>query len=355
MVGSLINMTDTNHINMKNTLPVDIATPKIAFFGTSDKTTEILDALHKSFDLQICFTKHPTKVGRKRELRQTAVQVWAQNNNIEVKLISSLKGIYLAEVERLLLSEGVKICVVADFDYIIPSKLLIKQPYEMINIHFSALPKYRGASPVQHALLNGDPTIGITYQLIDSGMDTGDILYQSMHKVQNHETTLDVQHKLFTQAAKEIKNVITGYMDKTLSPKKQNGNLATYCYSLSHPKSTYIYKEDAQIKWKTQSLKQIHNMVRAFYPWPIAFTYLKDLEGQNIDKTGINHGHRSEFRLKPTLQKQKKNLRVKVYKTKYTNPNKLEILEIQVEGKNKTTWGDFLNGYYTTLPTNIAH
>ena len=145
---------------------------KVAFFGTSDRTIPILESLNGDRDihLSLCVTKRDTLVGRKREIRETAVKKWAKENAIpyyEITNINNEKKI----LDELLVKNGIEICIVADFSFIIPTELINNNAYEMINIHFSLLPKYRGASPIQHAIINAEEKTGVTFQKVSKELE----------------------------------------------------------------------------------------------------------------------------------------------------------------------------------------
>ncbi len=300
---------------------------KVAFFGTSDKSDPILDVLKENFDLRLCVTKTDTLVGRHQDVRETGVKVWSEENDVPHIEIKSLKDEDLQRVLEAMELYSIDVGVVADFNFMIPEVVFSKPKFGIINIHFSLLPKYRGASPVQHAILNGDKVTGVTFQLVDKGMDTGNIIYQFEYIMQGVETTDVLYEALFIQSAKILPTVLNSYVNNDLTPMPQNNNDATYCYSLTNQKSTYIYKDDAKINWESMSVDQIERMIRAFYPWPIAWTTLKDMEAAKIIKL------RNDW-----------DLRVKIYRANIIE-GRLNILEIQVEGKNKMSWKEFLNGY----------
>lgn len=220
------------------------------------------------------------------------------------------------------------------------------------------LPKYRGASPVQHAILNGENEIGVTYQLMDKGMDTGKIINQFSYKLGGNETTEILYDILFEKAANMLPATINQYLNHELIPYKQNEEDATYCYSPTHPESTYIYKDDAKINWNSCSLKHIYNMIRAYYPWPISWTTVDDINSADIKVTdkGLSTGTLKNDRdhveslqnnkNSKLILKSDKNLKIKIYKAEYLpQNNELKIDEIQVEGKNIVGWKDFINGY----------
>lgn len=307
---------------------------RIAFFGTSDRSIPILEVLKNNFDLVLCVTKRDTKVGRHQELRETEVKKWAKENHVMTMSISNLKGAELEAIVEQLKSSNVEYGVVADFSFIIPYQLIELLDGKLINIHFSLLPLHRGASPVQFAIANGDKTTGVTYHLIDKKMDGGKIIHQIGYKLADNETSGHLYNVLFDVASENLPYVINSFHEGQMRPRLQDENAATYTYSLSHPQNTFIYKEDAQINWKNDT-KKIERLIRALDPWPIVWTSVGELENNKklwLPKIKLREGT-------------DKKLKIKVFKASLTDEGKLELIEIQLEGKNRVDWKAFENGY----------
>ena len=305
---------------------------KIIFFGTSDRSLPILESLKSNFDLALCVTKKNTLFGREQVEKETEVKKWATANNVDTLLVDSLKDNNLELLIEKITALKPDYGIVADFSFMIPKKVIDAFNGNLINIHFSLLPKYRGASPVQYAILNGDEKTGITFYILSEKMDDGDIIYQIEYKIDSKYTSGELYDILFKISAQELPNVIKRYSSGELFPYKQPESEETYTISKSHPKHTFIFKEDALINWNT-SPEIIERSIRAYHPWPIAWSYLGELEKSTclsekiIIKNHIN-----------------KNLKIKIYKSTILD-KKLQIEEIQVEGKNKTDWISFKNGY----------
>lgn len=296
----------------------------VAFFGTSDRSIPILDSIKDSeFNLSLCVTKEDRKVGRKQNLKPTAVKIWAEQNRVQYITIESLNPETTRQIVTTLAEEKIDLGVVADFSFMIPKDIFDLPKHKFVNIHFSLLPKYRGASPVQFAILNQEKETGISYQIIVEKMDEGAIIAQTRYPLKGTETTDSLYNTLFDLCAKELPNILKGYVNGKLKPWEQDHTQATYTYSPSHQKDTHIFKEDAKINWK-KNPKGIDAMVRAFNPWPLAWTTLGEIEGL---KEGKNP-----------------DLRVKIYKTKIAK-EVLVIEKVQVEGKNMLGWKEFENGY----------
>ena len=297
----------------------------IAFFGTSDRSTPILESLKKNFDLTLCITKTDSLVGRKQELHETEVKKWAKENKVDFVQVDTLKNDDLKKVIETLKKHNITYGVVADFSLIIPEEL-INHFQLLLNIHFSLLPKYRGASPVQFAILNGENTTGITYHMVDKGMDTGKVLATVEYNMYQKHTSGELYDILFKIAAENLPGVIKNYENGAAIPTEQDSTKATYTYSPSHPKSTFIYKEDAQINW-SKSPDEIERAALSYNPWPIAWTTLAQFENSPVM---LGAG----LKLRASTNKE---LKLKIYR--------LDPVELQIEGKNKTDWKTFINGY----------
>lgn len=305
---------------------------KIVFFGTSDRSIPILRTLKRSFDLRLCITKTDRKLGRNQILKETAVKTWAKKNNITFLAISSLKEEDLQKVLKKIEKVKPDYGVVADFSFIIPSDIIKLFGTHLINIHFSLLPKYRGASPVQFAILDGNETTGITFHIVEDKMDSGNIISQIGYKMYGKETSGELYDTLFKIAAEKLPKILKEYSLGRISPLPQDRESATFTFSKTNPQSTFVYKEDAQIDWNNKP-QEIERQIRAFNPWPIAWSFLGELERPKYMVEKI--------KLKKSVSKK---LKIKIYSSSIIE-NKLVIEEIQVEGKNKTKWEDFRNGY----------
>lgn len=299
----------------------------ITFFGTSNRSIPILNALKESqFDLVLCVTKEDVTVGRKKILKPTEVKRWAEQNGVQCLTINSMDLKTTQQITDALSESKIELGVVADFSFMIPGEIFDFPEHKFVNVHFSLLPKYRGASPIQFAILNQDEKTGISYQVLIKALDEGPIIHQTHYKLDSSETTETLRKILFELSAKELPKILDEYVKKEIKPKGQNHSKATYTYSPSHLKSTKIFKEDAKIDWK-QSPKEIDALVRAFNPWPIAWTTLNEFENLKDEK--------------------KAKLKAKIYDTNIKN-GELIIKKIQVEGKKIIEWKEFENGYLTS-------
>jgi methionyl-tRNA formyltransferase len=269
---------------------------KVVFFGTPSPVVPILETLTKHFEVVAVVTTPDQPAGRKQILTPSPVKVFAEKNNIKIlqpeKLLSSLSEV-----------EGLKpdIIVVAAYGKLIPNRMLEAAKHGAINIHPSLLPKYRGPTPIQTTILNGEKTSGITFIKMDAELDHGPILQQIPFTLEKTDTFEWLMQTKFAQAAVMIPNVIDGYVSGKLKPQPQDDTQATF--------TKMITKEDGHIDLNNPPDETtLTRMIRAYYPWPTVWTIVKL--------------HDKETRIK------------------FLPDNKL-----QVEGKNSVTVKDFLNGY----------
>jgi methionyl-tRNA formyltransferase len=168
--------------------------------------------------------------------------------------------------------------VVIAYGQILPPDILKIPPLGCINVHASLLPKYRGAAPIQWALINGEQETGVTTMLMDEGMDTGDILLQERIPIQNNDNTDSLYDKLSKSGAKLLVDTLEGLKKNKIQPRPQDNALATY--------SPMLKKEDGLINWSLKA-NDIWNMIRGMNPWPGAYTmwngnFVKILEAEIV-------------------------------------------------------------------------
>ncbi len=306
---------------------------RTVFFGTSDRTEPILKSLYQNTKLALCVTKAPVRVGRHQEIKETKVAEWAQKHGINTFKVQRIQQDEAKLIEAVKRAEP-DVIIVADFGFILKEAVLDAFGNKLINIHFSLLPRWRGASPVQATILAGDTTTGITFMKMERGMDTGDILFQKEVLVKPRITAEELYEYLFKEAGVLVSKIAGDYVAGKLKPVKQDEASATYTYSKTHPKSTFVFKEDAKINWQ-EPAEQILRGIRAYNPWPIAWTTLGEL--------GSTTKLKGEVRLKEKWAGSPRVL--KIYEARQTDDEKILPSIVQVEGKRKGTWQEFLNGY----------
>ena len=250
---------------------------KIVFFGSPilalPSLKKLLETDH-SIDLIITQPDRPS--GRGKKLMPCPVKKTALDLNIPYYQPLKIRKDEIA-LDKIKEIEP-DLNVVVAYGQIIPSSIIYLPRYNSLNVHFSLLPKYRGASPVQKALLDGEAKTGITIFELNEKMDEGDILVQEEVNIFPDENAADLEARLAQKGADLLIKAIA-QIDK-LKHRKQDHSQATYA-----PK---IRKEDGKIDWTKNSL-YIERRVRAFTPWPSAYAFLKDIrikihKGRKIEK-----------------------------------------------------------------------
>jgi methionyl-tRNA formyltransferase len=236
---------------------------RIAFMGTPDFSVECLKALVNSkHEIVGVFCQPDKPVGRKQELTPPDVKVEALKHGLTVYQPTSLRNGKGTEI-----LEEIKpdLVVVVAYGKILPHDFLIYPKYGCINIHASILPKYRGASPIHYAVLNGDEETGVTAQQMNDGVDTGDILHIKKCKIGINDTTERMYEILAPLGAETLMETIEMLEKGQLNPTKQNEDEATHVGLLTRDMSA--------IDW-SRSAFEIHNKIRGLYSWPGASTTL---------------------------------------------------------------------------------
>jgi len=283
---------------------------QIVFMGSPDYATKILDSLYSHYEIVAVYTQPDKPVGRKKVLTPTSVKEYAIKKNLKVYTPTNLKE------DTLIKSLKPDFIVVAAYGLILPKAILEVAP--CINLHASLLPKYRGASPIQSAILNGDKYTGVTSMLMDEGLDTGDILAWDYTDV-NNKTSIELFDELAEIAKKQIIDVIDNF--KNIKPLKQIDALASY--------SPKIKKTDGFVEFDDALI--IDRKFRAFKPWPGIYTNsFKINEMRLIDTTSIN--------------KKGEILEINDGVIVGCKKGKIKLIKIQVPGKKEILAIDYING-----------
>jgi len=235
---------------------------KIIFFGTHEFAKTILQGLIDSslFEIEKVITQPDKPVGRKQILQKSPVKILAEKNNLNIEQPESLKNYELV-------ANGSELFIVAQYGLLIPESILNIPKIGTINTHTSLLPKYRGASPIQSAIFNGESKTGVTIMLMDKGMDSGPILSQKELEILPDDTYIDLDVKMAKIASQLLLDTIPKYITGEIQPQVQNETEVTLCKKLD--------REDGKINWN-DSTQQIYNQYRAFTPWPGVWTTWND-------------------------------------------------------------------------------
>ena len=233
-------------------------------------------------------------------------------------------------LEKTLKDLKVDLICLAGFMRILSPSFIHKFPNQILNIHPSILPKYRGPSPVVAAILNGDSKTGVSIMSLDKGMDTGPILAQKEIPITTKYTTPDLTSKLFHIGSELLIETLPKLLNGTIKYQHQNDSKSTY--------TSFLRKEDGNINW-TNPAKQIANQIRAYIPWPGTYTYWK---GQQLKILSAEPDDKFIDDQKPgqVLTSMNKNIIPVV-----TSKGLLLVDKLQMQGKNPLGAKEFLQGY----------
>ncbi len=254
--------------------------------GTPPFASVVLERLLLSgYPVIACFTQPDKPVGRKMKLTPTPVKVTAAKYGIPVFQPNRLRD---EEVVRQIKSLQPDLIITAAYGKILPASVLEIPEYGCLNVHGSVLPGYRGAAPIQWAILKGERETGVTIMRMDEGMDTGPVLSGAVCPIGHDENAPELTKRLAELGAELLVNTIPGYLDGTILLIPQDHERATY--------APPITREQGRIDW-TDSAESIHNRIRALVEWPGAYTgykgkrmkiYCSDLP-ENIDELILSY------------------------------------------------------------------
>lgn len=239
----------------------------IVFMGTPDFAVPSLKKLIEEYNVKAVITQPDKPKGRGKKMAFSAVKEEALKHGIQIYQPIKLKEDL--ELIQTLKDLNPDFIIVVAFGQLLPKEVLDIPKYGCINLHGSLLPMYRGAAPIQWAVINGERISGNTTMLMDVGLDTGDMILKHEVEITNNMTSGELYDILKVKGADLLKESIEGIVNGGLSPKKQ-GEETSYAKPLD--------KNIANINWNTSS-REIHNLVRGLNPWPIAYT---DYKGERM-------------------------------------------------------------------------
>lgn len=315
---------------------------KVVFFGTPEYVLPILENLHKRSEVVAVVTQTPKPADRDKKLTYTAVDSWAFKHKIPV--IYDLNKVSRADLG-----------ILAAYGKIIPEFLTANFKFGILNIHPSLLPKLRGASPVQAAIIEGLEQTGVTVIKLDNEVDHGPIVSSFKEKIATEDTTGILRQRLFARSSQFLIDLIPPYINGKITPQDQNHKEATF--------TTQVKKEDGFIppeyfattlrgasfkgikcKWEIPFMNNyelditpasMNRFIRAMSLWPGAWTLLRPaergFEGQALKRLKILKSH---LELKTPIN----------HKSYILIPD-----EVQLEGKNPVSWEEFKRGYPSAI------
>lgn len=294
---------------------------KIIYFGTSRIGEPILEALVREHHVLAVVTSPDKPVGRKQVITPSPIATLADKHNIPTYKPDKVKN--NPELLEDLKNLNADLFVVVSYGKILPIELINTPPLKTVNVHFSLLPKYRGAAPVQFALLNGEHKTGTTIFILDELMDHGPILATAELGIDPTDTNPILQEKLAQISAELLLETLPKYQSGVLKPVEQDHSQAT--------KTGLISKEDGKVDW-SKPATEIYNKWRAYQPWPGIYTLWEDKTLKILEcKVGPElTGEPGQFKDNAII---------------CGGNTSLELISIQLEGKNAVEIEDFLRGH----------
>ena len=305
---------------------------RLVFMGTPDFAVGILEALQGSIhEITAVVTVADKAAGRGQKLKESAVKIYAQANNLTILQPEKLKDEhFLAQLKELQ----------ADLFVVVAFRMLPKEVWKMpafgtINLHASLLPNYRGAAPINWAIINGDEETGVTTFFIDEAIDSGKIIAQEKVKISSSTNAGELHDELMSVGAELTLKTVAAISQQThtvIDQDKFDGK--------DFKTAPKIFKEDCEISWQ-ETVENVHNKIRGLSPYPAAWTKLKNTKKNEIllvklftSKTIENNG----ISLIGNLQEHADGI---LFPCKN---GFICITELQVEGKRRMTYKEFLAG-----------
>lgn len=299
----------------------------LIFCGTPRFAVPILERLlAEQHAVELVITQPDEPSGRGYEVRPPPVKQLAQKAGIQVFQPSKLKD---PATQEFLSRFHPDAYVVVAYGRIIPPWMIELPRLGCINLHASLLPKYRGAAPIQWALIRGERTTGVTTMKIDPGMDTGDILLMRKEPIREDDTTETLSERLCTIGADLMVETLRGLECGEITPRPQDHAQATL--------APMIKKEDGRIDWK-MTAQEIAWRVRGFRPWPGAYTTFRG-KSLHIWAAAV-HSDEAHGSVKPGALAASAGMLL----VSCGQGTRLEVKELQVEGRKRISARDFLNG-----------
>lgn len=297
---------------------------KILFMGTPDFAVPCLDILvSNGFDVCGAVTQPDKPKGRGHKLTPPPVKEYAISKNIPVYQPQTLKD---GEFEKVLDELKPQLIAVVAYGKILPEYILDFPEYGCVNVHGSVLPKYRGAAPIQWAIINGDKTTGVTTQYMKMGVDTGDIVFTDETEILPDETYGELYTRLSQSGAELLLKTVNAIKDGTAPRTEQDESEATHAPMLT--------KETGHIDW-TKSADEVLSLIRGTNPWPMSYAMYGD---EMMKVFGVKKG--SGFDAPPgKIRIVNKKLEISC------GIDSVVVDEIQFKGGKRMTVASYLNGH----------
>jgi len=306
---------------------------KIIFIGSADFSLPILKMLIDNYAVVLTITEEDKPAGRGKKVLAPPTKKMAQEAGIELLQPEKVKN--NEELFNKIRSLNPNLIIVAAYGKILPNEILNINQFGCLNVHPSLLPKYRGPSPIQTALFNGDDKTGVSIMRLTAQMDAGPILAQREITLTGLEKYSDLEKKIAEESARLLDANLIPYLSNELSLQEQNENEVSFC--------TKIVKTDGRINFNDTALN-VFNKFRAFHKWPGLYCFYKKQKLDLIDmkKTTVtNNG------LPGVVFKQEGHYFVNC------NDSALEIIKVKLESKKETDVSNFVNGHQDFIGTTL--
>ena len=292
---------------------------KLGFMGTPSFAVPILESLiEDNYYIDYVYTQSGRPAGRGMKSKNSIIYDVAKKNNIEVRIPKKLDD----EEFSFLTERVVDIIIVAAYGLILPERILTIPKFGCLNVHGSLLPKWRGAAPIQRSIMAGDEKTGISFMVMEKGLDTGPVILQKEIKIGKKDNFLKIHNSLSSLASETISKTVKEYIEGKLPIEKQNNAKATY--------ADKIEKYETKINWNLTA-SEIRNLIYSISPKPGAWTITKEGKRLKILSASIQEIEGEEGVL---LNNQFVGCGLK----------SLKIIEVQPEGKKIMLFDDYLRG-----------
>ena len=300
---------------------------RILFMGTPDFALPTLRALCESeHEVVGVVTKIDTPKGRGHHMMPTPIKVFALEQNIPVYQPNTLKG---EEFAALLAGLDPEMIVVVAFGKILPRNVLDYPKYGCVNVHGSLLPEYRGAAPMQRAIIDGKTVTGITTMLMADGIDTGDMLLKAEVEIGENDNFEDMHDRLSEVGARLLMETVGRLEKGEIIPEKQDDSLATH--------AAKIEKNDCLLDFSLDA-KVLHDLIRGLSPIPLSFTHTPDGKLLKVVASRVVDAEKNVKALPGTVLSVGDDIKVVCGK------GILSLLTVVPEGKGRMSAADFVRG-----------
>ena len=298
---------------------------RVIFMGTPDFAVNALKKLLLNHDVVAVFTQPDKPKGRSKTLIPSPVKKIAENNNIRIYQPKSLRK--FDKIEELI-DLNPDVIVVAAYGQILPSSILNLPKYGCINIHASILPKYRGAAPINYAIINGESETGVTIMKMDEGLDTGDIIKIETTKISDNDTDVTIGSRLSEIGANLLIDVLDD-IDKSqkIISFQQDDSLSTYAPMMEKSLGYINFNIDA---------KKIDQIIRGITIWPTA-TFILDGKRCKIYMSSYDNSNSS---FEPSTISDIKDDYISIQ----CSEGQIKIFELQLEGKKRMPVREYIKG-----------